>query len=178
VVKQVRKWSTTWCRAFNNLRISEFSSYWPSFVCMDSRKEKCECVIMVVWSNPQSTLWKTRRYLTNSAVSSNKAVITDADLLSFLTHTHWSNNCGQWRNNKNNINDKEITLTFIPQIFIHHCPILESSSSCINRRAFQVMMLRKCLEKWVNLDQLSACFGFTRRHLLKTLYYHLLLFLL
>ena len=89
------------------------------FVCVDSCKERCECVITVCGAvhSPQSTLWKTRRYLTNSVVSSNKAVISDADLLSFLTHTL---KCGQWRNNKSNINGEENqTLTFVPQIFIH-----------------------------------------------------------
>jgi len=120
MVKQVKKWSTTWRRAFNNLRISEFSSYWPSFVCVWTvvkRDVNVSLQLCGAVHSPQSTLWKTRRYLTNSVVSSNKAVISDADLLSFLTHTL---KCGQWRNNKSNINGEENqTLTFVPQIFIH-----------------------------------------------------------
>jgi hypothetical protein len=56
MLKQVKKWSTSWCMTFNILRISEFHSYYPSFVCVDSFKERCECVITVLWSSTQSTL--------------------------------------------------------------------------------------------------------------------------
>ena len=98
VVKQVKKWSATWCRAFKKLRISDFHFLTGLHLyvwTVVKRGVNVSLQLCGAIHSPQSTLWKARRYLTNSVVSSNKAVITDADLwalsLSLMcahTHTH------------------------------------------------------------------------------------------
>jgi hypothetical protein len=129
VVKQVKKWKTTWCRTFNNCRILEFCSYWPSFLCMDSLKgcvnvslQLCGAIHNPPCESPEDT-WLTELL----AVTRLWFV-----MLNFWAswHTYWSNNCGQWRNSINGREKSDIK--FVPKFVYIHCPTLESSFKYIN----------------------------------------------
>jgi len=177
VVKQVKKWSTTWCRAFNKLRISEFRFLTDLHLYVWTVVKRGVTVLLQLCGaihSPQSTLWKTRRYLTNSVVSSNKAVISVADLLSFLTHTEvtivdsegtikqyewW----GKW--------DINFCSTNLHTFSVPHW----KAFPVVLKRGFQVMMLWKCK---AGLVKCKLCVYTTSCTEISVFSYHLLHFLL
>jgi hypothetical protein len=129
------KWRNGAQLGIGHVTAFEHGRFWLPFVCMDICNEGCECVVTVVWSNPQSTVHTVKGQKNNLCLTVLLAVPRQwFVMLIFWTswHSYWSNKCGQWSYNKNNINRKEnqIHIVFCSTNF--HTPIVPHSNAFLS----------------------------------------------